>query len=282
MKRILVPTDFSNNAYSALFYATQLFQDQACHFYVLNTYKVQTPILTSRIDVSKGEQMYQRLKTISEEGLKKTYHAIVRDTKDLQHSFETISISKNLEETMQKTIKSKDIDLVVMGTKGVTGARKFILGSNAVNILQKIKKCPILVVPDEQDFKKPLNIAFPTDFKRFFLEKELIPLADIASLCESEIKIVHIHQEEKLDEIQTYNYNALKKHLKDFTYSFHAIANLDQKTKLIDDFIDHMNINMLVMVNYKHSLIEGVLREPVIKKIGFHPSVPFLVISDPS
>ena len=35
---------------------------------------------------------------------------------------------------------------------------------------------------------------------------------------------------------------------------------------------------MLVMVNYKHSFIESILNEPVVKKIGFQPMVPFLVI----
>ncbi|WP_308992875.1 hypothetical protein QLS71_015560 [Mariniflexile litorale] len=36
----------------------------------------------------------------------------------------------------------------------------------------------------------------------------------------------------------------------------------------------------LAMVNYKHSFIEAIIIEPVIKKIGFHPMVPFLVIPE--
>ena len=41
-----------------------------------------------------------------------------------------------------------------------------------------------------------------------------------------------------------------------------------------------MGIEVLAMVNYKHSLIEGITKEPVIEKIGFRPIVPFLVIPD--
>ena len=32
------------------------------------------------------------------------------------------------------------------------------------------------------------------------------------------------------------------------------------------------------MVNYKHSIFEKILNEPVINKIGFNPQIPFLVI----
>ena len=41
-----------------------------------------------------------------------------------------------------------------------------------------------------------------------------------------------------------------------------------------------LKINLLVLVNYKHSLIEKITKEPIIKKIGFHPIVPFLVIPE--
>jgi hypothetical protein len=34
------------------------------------------------------------------------------------------------------------------------------------------------------------------------------------------------------------------------------------------------------MVNYKHAFIEHIIKEPVIKKIGFNPIVPFLVIPE--
>lgn len=38
MKRILLPTDFSENAANAISYAVRLFKDEECIFYLLNTY----------------------------------------------------------------------------------------------------------------------------------------------------------------------------------------------------------------------------------------------------
>jgi len=278
MKRILVPVDFSNNSYSALFYATRLFQDQVCQFYILNTFEVNTPILTSRLHTNKGELLFQKLSKESKEKLQEVKHRIIRDSEDLQHTFDTISVSKDLLGTINKTIDKKNIDLVVIGTKGATGAKEIFIGSNTVKVIQKIKKCSVLTVPDQYEFKKTIEIAFPSGFKRSFKETEIKPLSNIAALFSSNIRIFHIHEEEKLDSIQQYNYHMLKKYLEDFETSIHWISKPSKKSVLINDFIEKMKINMLVMVNYKHSLIEEFTNEPVIKNIGFHPIVPFLII----
>ncbi len=278
MKRILVPTDFSNNAYNALFYATRLFQDEACEFFILNTFDVDTPVLTSRIDTSKGDILYQQLSNESQEKLTKTLHTIVRDTEDFDHTFETISVSKKLIETINKTIKNKKIDLVVMGTKGASGIKEVFMGSNTVKVIQKIKGCAVVAVPDQFDFEKPVEIAFATDFRRFCSEEELEPLMKMASLFDANIRIMHIHEDEKLDEVQEHNFKKLKEHLKDYNYSMHWVSRFNQKSEVIKTFITKMNINMLVMLRYRHSLIEGITREPVVKKIGFRAVIPFMVV----
>jgi nucleotide-binding universal stress UspA family protein len=280
MKRILVPTDFSTNAYSALFYATRLFQNEECHFYILNTFDVNTPVLTSRIDTSKGDLLYQKLSNKSQEKLTETLHSIVRDTEDFRHTFETISVSKKLTDTINKTIESKNINLVVMGTKGASGVKEVLIGSNTVKVIKKIKNCTILAVPDEFDFKKPVEIGFATDFKRLYTIASLAPLLEITAIYSSNIRVMHIHEEEKLDEIQEHNLKNLKENLKGYNYCIHWIPRYTQKAKLINEFIDQTNIDMLCMSKYRHSLMESILHEPVIKKIGFHLSIPFLVIPE--
>ena len=40
MKKILLPTDFSENSINAIEYATELFKDIPCKFYVLNVFKI--------------------------------------------------------------------------------------------------------------------------------------------------------------------------------------------------------------------------------------------------
>jgi nucleotide-binding universal stress UspA family protein len=46
----------------------------------------------------------------------------------------------------------------------------------------------------------------------------------------------------------------------------------------IDDFQKNNPIDLLVMVNNKHSFFENILFRPVVNEIGFHVKIPFLVI----
>ncbi|WP_103864151.1 universal stress protein [Aquimarina sp. I32.4] len=280
MKRILVPTDFSNNAYSALFYATRLFKDEECIFYILNTFDVQTPVFTSRLDTGKGDKLYKKLSNESQEKLDEVVHAITRETREFNHTFESLSVSKKILETINKTIQNKDIDLVVMGTKGASGAKEVLVGSNTVKVIKKIKDCTVLAIPSELEYQNPSEIAFATDFKTAFTKEELRPITDIATMCSSNIRILHISEKEKLDDTQEHNLQGLKDNLGDLNYCIHWIPRMEQKTAHITEFIETANIDILCMAHRKHGFIESVTREPVIKKLGFHLSIPFLVIPE--
>ncbi|TYP74256.1 universal stress protein [Aquimarina intermedia] len=278
MKTILVPTDFSQNAYNALFYATRLFKDQECKFYLLNTFEVDTPILTSRIDTTKGNVLYTRLSCASKDGLAETLHAITRDCEDYNHSFETLSISKKLVETVQNTIKRKKIDLVVMGTQGATRAKEYLLGSNTIRVVQGNTLCPTLMIPSEYVFTNPKDIAFSTDLRRFYGKDEIAPITRLLEMFKAELHILHIRETGKLDEIQQYNYDKLLEHLGDVEVSVHWLEKQKEKSESISNYIREYNIRMLFMVNYKHSFIERMTRESVIRKIGLHVEIPFMVI----
>ena len=158
MKRILVPTDFSDNAYSALYYATRLFNHEPCKFYILNTYDMDKPILKSIKEDKKDAN--QELRKESNEKLTETLHTIVRDTEDYDHTFEAILSSEKLLDSIEETVEDKRIDLIVMGTKGATGAKGFFIGTNTSNIIEKIKCCPVLAVPHEFNFEEAKEVAF--------------------------------------------------------------------------------------------------------------------------
>ena len=99
-------------------------------------------------------------------------------------------------------------------------------------------------------------------------------------LYNSRIRIVHIEKEKNLSDIQQDNMEALKNYLIDFEHSFHWMPDYTNMSNVINVFIEELKIDMLVMVNYKHSFLENINNEPVVANIGFHPTVPFLVIPD--
>jgi len=93
MKTILAPTDFSNNAYSALHYATQLLKDEECEFIIMHSFEDQVTNLTSRIDIGKTESIVDELYQTSENKCEEVKHRIIRDTNNEKHRFRIVSTS---------------------------------------------------------------------------------------------------------------------------------------------------------------------------------------------
>lgn len=275
-KNILLPTDFSDNAWSAAVYAFNLYADQDVKFYFLNSIAIShgesRTFITSRYVDTMRKQAKSRLEDLQvrAESLKLNPN----------HSFEILLSTEDLSDTIKNSIKLYSIDLVIMGTKGATGFDRFFIGSNTVKTIQNIKDCPILMVPFDYEFNAPKHIAFSTDFKRKFEEKEIKALLDFADLYQAHIYVLHIDEKEKLDAKQNENVATLQTYLENHQYTFHWMQDYIKKSEVINNFIDDLKIEVLAMVNYKHSIIENIVKEPIIKKIGYHPTVPFLVIPE--
>ncbi|WP_282121965.1 universal stress protein [Algibacter mikhailovii] len=276
MKRhILFPTDFSTNSWDAIGYGLKLFKDEECTFYLLNVVRLKASTMSNLSN--------KLLKTMENNALKELLEMkdlIEHNNANANHDFQIILSTKDLKNAIQAAIDEFQVDLIIMGTKGATGLKEYFFGSNTVHIIKSIKNCPVLVVPEEFNFTTPKQIAFPTDFNRFYDNKELIPLKQLADLYNSKIRIVHINEAEELNDVQEYNINMLQSHLSDYEHSLHWMPKYAKKTVEINDFIEELEIDILAMVNYKHSFIEKIINEPVIKKIGFDPIVPFLVIPE--
>jgi nucleotide-binding universal stress UspA family protein len=271
-KHILLPTDFSDNAWSAAVYALKLYANEDCTFHFLNSTKLRLSTmsnLSNKLLATIAENTMKELVALKD--MAQTANA------NANHTFEVILSNEDLQEAIETAVIKHSINLVVMGTKGATAAKEFFFGSNTVRTIKKLTLCSILVVPDEFNFVEPEQIAFPTDFSRFY-DTELIPLKSLTKLYNSKIRILHINDEKNLSELQNYNLAMLKAYLEDYPHSFHWLPDYDKKSEEINDFIKELDINILAMVNYKHSFIERIANEPVIKKLGFHPIVPFLVI----
>lgn len=249
-------------------------KNKECTFYLLNVYDNHTPIKAR----SPYKEQLQLLRQESDAGLQEVYHKIKLDEPNSQHSFETISKNGNLVDVIAKIIKEKDIDLVVMGNSGCSEIEAIFMGSNVLRTIGAIKNCPILTIPKEIDFKPSKEIAFVTDFKSEYDARLLEPFRFIAEKFGSKIDIMHINETEKLSEAQGINRDILLEYLSDFRCSLNWMPLFKSKTTAIHDFLVNRNIDMLAMLNYEHSFLEKIIREPIIKRIAFDLDIPFLVI----
>jgi hypothetical protein len=87
---------------------------------------------------------------------------------------------------LKKIIKSHEASLIVMGTKGASGLKRILIGSNTVNVMAKVK-VPVLVIPEvarfENFLKKGKNrVVLATDLDELKNYDALDPLKKIALL----------------------------------------------------------------------------------------------------
>jgi len=274
MENILIPTDFSNDAYNALFHAVQFMKGEKCTFHILNVFNGFTP-LQGR---TPGKGIAEQREDESLEGLKSVSHRIRFEDKNPDHTFKTISRRGNLADIVSKVVVEKDIDLVVMGNTGRSEIDAIFMGSSALDTIDKVKKCPVLTIPKEIDFETPRDIAFVTDYRRPYDAGLLHPFLFIAKRSMAKIRIMHIDEQEVLDKYQSINRRILLKYLTPFEPTQHWVPLFKSKATTINLFLEELEIDLLAMVNYEHSFLERMTREPVIKRVGFDNNIPFLVI----
>ncbi len=275
MKRVLLPTDFSDNSIEAIKYALLVYKEVTSTFYLLNTYTpaiYQTEYLIgSPGQIGLGDILRESSMTQLEE-LKSRLENLFRNPK---HTIIVHSAFNTLQGEITEKVEAENIDLIVMGTKGATGAKEILFGTNTVHVIKKAK-CPVLVIPPKLAYKAPKEILFPADYEIKYEKQTFASLLGIAQQHKARINVLHVHQGYDLSIAQEKHKAQLEKLLGSRAL-FHEVPD-NGIIAAVNDFQVKTPISLLVMVRNKHTFMERLFIEPVIKKIGFHVTIPFMVI----
>ena len=142
MKKVLLPTDFSTNAYNAILYALKLYGNTSCVFYLMHSYMV--PIYTSEYNMANplGMDLLEIYKKQAMDQLTALKEELLLHHKNPKHRFEVHSAFGILTDEIWEFVRKEEIDVVVMGTQGATGAKEVLLGSNTVHLSTLLMKIP--------------------------------------------------------------------------------------------------------------------------------------------
>ncbi|WP_036383902.1 universal stress protein [Muricauda sp. MAR_2010_75] len=280
MKRIVLPTDFSKNAWNAIAYALSIFKGVECEFFIVNAYQVGSSGLATKMGRANDTRLYRLMKEQSERELNRVLEKVKETDNNPKHSFNTLSIVDNLVNAVGKTVYNKEIDYIVMGTKGASGLKEVFMGSNTYKIINEIDFCPIIAVPDEFQVKDSIDtIVLATGYEHLFETYELNPLFKLAKLFDSEIWVTYAGDPTELTPQQLASKKVMEKKLKSIKHKFvevekgSSIYSAIQKT-----IVENEEVDMVAMINYGHGFFEKLTHEAVIKKISFNTQVPFLVM----
>jgi nucleotide-binding universal stress UspA family protein len=278
MRKIIVPTDFSKNAFQALKYSAELFKYERSEFYVLHAYADEVYSFDGLITSNLLEEYKQSIKEKSDRELA----VILERIKDLyanpKHTFHAISAFGLLIDEVNDLAEKENADLIITSTRGVTNDRQLTFGSNTLQIIKYVQ-CPVLSIPEDYEFSDPKRILFPTNYLLPYQRRELKLVGGIARSFCSEIQMLYASKFSEITLRQEDNKQAILEHLYDVKVQQHQEEELE-KTEAIKKMIEDLNIDLLVLVNSRHSYLENILYSSTIDKIGLHPKIPFLVLQN--
>lgn len=280
MKNILIPTDFSENSWNAIKYALKLYRKTRCSFHLLHVSNVNALVSD---DIGALPTSTLVLQEDAKVDVKKNLKKLVRKIDDyflnIRHSFITHSDHGFLIDAIKDKVDENNIDIIIMGTKGASGLKEVIVGSNTGDVITRVK-CPILVVPEEVRYIAPREIAFPTDYNLLYTSKILDTILDVARLHQSAIRIVHIRKrDDQLTEAQERNKEILHDYFKDNEHSFHTITS-NKLESALQYFTESRNIDMISMVAKNLNFFQQLLFKPTVEDISYHVKLPFLVLHE--
>ncbi len=276
MKKVILPTDFSDNAYNAIKYALQLFKDVKTTFHLLHTYTppvFQVEYLFYKPSQDDPGDSYQRKAT---EKLKELQQRLQKEFDNPEHTFVIRGVFNTLPEEVHYMAKREKADLVIMGTQGATGAKEILFGTNTTEVIRRTS-CPLIVVPSGFVYKAPKAIGFPTDYEVDYEKEQLQQLLGISETNGSNIDVIHVSSGYDLTKDQLRNRQKLDQLLARTPHAFHDLP--DQGViEAINAFKVDRPMDLLVMMRNKYTFFERLFIEPVIKKIGLQINIPFMVI----
>jgi nucleotide-binding universal stress UspA family protein len=275
MKKILFPTDFSENAAKAMQYALLLTKELHADLILLNTYQVPAGGNTS----IKSMHLIEILKSDSEEGLQKVLNEI-RAQKDFDAiNIETVAKQGDLVQLINEMSAEFKFDLVVMGTKGATGAKEVLVGSNTAAVVKRAA-CPVLVIPEKANYKKPQKFTFAYDLKPIKEISWFNLFKTLVKQLNAEIAILNVGLEEvpaSTDEaVAGIKLNHL---LEGVNHNFYFVKN-ENVSEGIENYIKEKGTDCLVMIARKHSFLEKKFHKSITKKMAYHVDVPLLVLKE--
>jgi nucleotide-binding universal stress UspA family protein len=195
LKNILFATDFSPAADAAAPFAIQIARSYGAKMYgvhvnALDNYTAAAPEAWATMAETAEKQTKEHAQRLNEQ------------LKGVEH--EVVIGEGNIWEVISNLIQKKEIDLVVVGTRGRTGFGKTLLGSVAEQILRQAP-CPVLTVGphvtlEPEKAAKMHEILYATDLAADF--PATAPYAiSLAQENQAHLALLYVIEEQKTGEL---------------------------------------------------------------------------------
>ena len=187
IKNVLFATDFSPASNSALPYALSMVRRYEANLFVVHVRPTDAEIFFA------SPESWPAIADEENSWLQARVNEVEKQVKETPHT--VLTPQGNVEDALADVIRERDIDLLVLGSRGRTGVGKLLLGSVAEEIFRHTV-CPVLSIgpnisqkPDrEMQFRR---ILFATEFSKDSLTA-LRYAVSLAEEDEAQLTLLHV------------------------------------------------------------------------------------------
>ena len=267
--KILVPTDFSILSKTASHYAAKMASVLTAELVLIHVVHIDTSRAVAAM----------HMKDIEDEIVDNAKKDCLKLAHELKAEFGVSEVSYKIikdypvEDVIENYAVHNQIDFIIMGTKGATGLKKVLIGSNAAAVISK-SSIPVITVPEHSRFNGVNNIVYASDIET--IDTELNKLVKFADLFGAAIHIIHVltpgsdnipdvakMEEEIKEQFQYTSISVEVKHNEDILYT-------------IDEYIADKKADIIAMFTHKPSFLEKLFGKSITRQMAFHAMIPMI------
>ncbi|MDP2384811.1 MAG: universal stress protein [Bacteroidota bacterium] len=269
MKKILVPTDFSKTSENALLYAIELAKAEDAKLILLHV----DPTETANPDVLYPEA----IETIKKEAKKELDDLTSKITQTGKIKYESLIKEGFIFETILNVIKEKEVDLVVMGTKGEGSLSNMIFGSNTAKIIEKAR-CPVIAVPEGVEFNPIKKITYATAYHHSDINC-LKKIIEIAKPFNAQIDVLHISDIEQSPdsekEMMKKFMNEVNEKVQYTNMSFQLLSG-KKIEKALEKYLEKDSTSILALSTHQRDFFDKLFGKSITKHMAYHTKTPLI------
>ncbi|MEY4110322.1 MAG: hypothetical protein RLZZ46_677 [Bacteroidota bacterium] len=273
ISRILIPLDLSENSMLALEHGTfmaKLFKAELFLVHIMETRVLRLDL--GSITTAEKKSATEAVQTKLDELASQVY---------LKHGIKTRTIIKagKISKSIVDAATENKIDIIVMGTHGVSGFEEFFIGSNAFRVVTE-STCPVLTVQTHTSKMGFEKILLPIDSSDESREK--VPYAmRLAKAYNARIHILGILSvddddaaallDKKLEQVEKY----MEKHEIDYTSELVEGDNLATTTL---KYAKKSKADLICIMTEQEENFTGIFIGPYAQQVVNHSKIPVISI----
>ena len=270
MQTILVPTDLSSSANVATLYAIQIGNKLSADVILLHVVSAIQP--TSASIRHKVKNLEKEVFELAGNDLEALTNKLAKHSKSAIGLKHKVVQGASFNQVVKSESKKLDVGLIVMGTRGASGLKKYIVGSNTTSVIE-VSSVPVLVVPEEAKFKSFRNVVYATDLKH--TEKELLSLIPFLEKFESIVHLIHVAPSAKEALLREEHIDAIVERI-----GFKKVVVRVLVNKSVDVAIDHyvttIKADLLTTFTHEHSFYDKLFNRSITRQAAFQSKIPLL------